>query len=264
MIKGIDTSKWQNHKVDYAKAKASGYSFVFLRIGSGSAKDKCFDADYENAKRSGLKIGVYFYTYSTDNAGAQRDARNVLKWLGGRALDLPIAYDIEDDCQKGTSRKRKNAEMLDTFSNGLGAYQCMLYTGESFFNTYFEKSLVKLPLWIAKYSSKTPNVGMPISIWQYTSGANASDFYKEKLDRNYIVNDIFGFGSTTTTYPAPTRTLKRGCTGEDVKWLQTKLSISADGIFGAQTEKSVKSFQQKNGLICDGIVGVKTLSKLLQ
>ena len=30
---GIDTSKWQSGKVDYAKAKQAGIEFVFLRIG---------------------------------------------------------------------------------------------------------------------------------------------------------------------------------------------------------------------------------------
>jgi len=39
-LKGIDTSKWQASKVDFAKAKKSGYSFVILRVGCGNAKDK--------------------------------------------------------------------------------------------------------------------------------------------------------------------------------------------------------------------------------
>lgn len=263
MIKGIDTSKWQNNKVDYAKAKASGYSFVFLRIGAGSAKDRCFDADYAKAKASGLKVGVYFYTYATDNAGALRDARNVVKWLEGRALDLPVAYDIEDTCQKGASRKKKNAEMLDTFARNIGTYKCMLYTGESFFNTYFEKTLVTVPLWIAKYSTKSPSVGKPIAIWQYTSGAITTDFYKEKLDRNYIVNDIFGFGGVQLVYPIPARNLKKGDKGDDVKWLQLKLGTTPDGIFGANTQKAVIEFQKRNGLVADGIVGPKTLAKLV-
>jgi peptidoglycan hydrolase-like protein with peptidoglycan-binding domain len=60
-----------------------------------------------------------------------------------------------------------------------------------------------------------------------------------------------------------TRVLRCGSRGDDVKELQKLLKINADGIFGRQTEKAVKSFQLENGLVADGIVGQKTIAKLL-
>lgn len=56
--------------------------------------------------------------------------------------------------------------------------------------------------------------------------------------------------------------LKRGSRGSEVKTLQNKLKITADGIFGTNTENAVKEFQKKNNLTVDGIVGPKTWSKL--
>ncbi len=56
--------------------------------------------------------------------------------------------------------------------------------------------------------------------------------------------------------------LKKGSSGEDVKKLQTKLGLTADGIFGAGTEAKVKEWQAKNGLTADGIVGDASWSKL--
>ena len=53
-------------------------------------------------------------------------------------------------------------------------------------------------------------------------------------------------------------TIKRGSKGEDVKTLQRLLGITADGIFGKQTETAVREYQRKNGLVADGIVGPKT------
>lgn len=44
--------------------------------------------------------------------------------------------------------------------------------------------------------------------------------------------------------------------------LQGALGISQDGIFGANTEASVKKFQQSHGLTADGIVGAKTKAAL--
>jgi putative chitinase len=57
--------------------------------------------------------------------------------------------------------------------------------------------------------------------------------------------------------------LKVGSNGEDVKKLQQKLGLGADGIFGKGTEQAVKNFQTKNGLSPDGIVGEQTWQKIM-
>lgn len=63
---------------------------------------------------------------------------------------------------------------------------------------------------------------------------------------------------------APTRTLKKNFTGEDVKQLQQALidlgylNDAADGTFGTNTEEAVIRFQAVNGLSADGLAGVKT------
>ena len=56
--------------------------------------------------------------------------------------------------------------------------------------------------------------------------------------------------------------LKNGSKGEDVKKLQAKLGLAADGAFGPGTEKAVKEWQSANGLTADGIVGAGTWSKM--
>jgi len=56
--------------------------------------------------------------------------------------------------------------------------------------------------------------------------------------------------------------LKNGSKGDDVKKLQSKLGLTADGIFGPGTEKAVKDYQTKNGLTADGIVGEGTWNKM--
>lgn len=69
----------------------------------------------------------------------------------------------------------------------------------------------------------------------------------------------------TGKYPKETpfvRTLRYGDKGEDVKELQGKLKIKADGIFGVQTDKAVRDFQKKNKLKVDGVVGPITRLKL--
>lgn len=56
--------------------------------------------------------------------------------------------------------------------------------------------------------------------------------------------------------------LKVGSNGDDVKKVQTKLGLTADGVFGAGTSKAVKDWQTANGLAADGVVGDGTWSKM--
>jgi murein DD-endopeptidase MepM/ murein hydrolase activator NlpD len=67
--------------------------------------------------------------------------------------------------------------------------------------------------------------------------------------------------------PAPASTHKpgagrpsvmRGSRGEHVVYLQTKLKLTADGIFGPNTHRAVVDFQRANKLVADGIVGNNT------
>ena len=53
-------------------------------------------------------------------------------------------------------------------------------------------------------------------------------------------------------------TIMRGSNGEHVVYLQSKLKITADGIFGPNTHKAVVDFQRSKKLVADGIVGNNT------
>lgn len=68
----------------------------------------------------------------------------------------------------------------------------------------------------------------------------------------------------TPDYTIPTRTLRYGATGDDVKYTQQRLaelkyySGSADGKFGTSMLTAVKAFQKKNDLSADGVIGPAT------
>jgi cell wall-associated NlpC family hydrolase len=75
-------------------------------------------------------------------------------------------------------------------------------------------------------------------------------------------------GETEPKKPGTRPTLRRGSSGESVRFLQTKLKQLGydpgpiDGIFGPGTERAVKNFQADQGLMVDGIVGKQTWGAL--
>ena len=66
------------------------------------------------------------------------------------------------------------------------------------------------------------------------------------------------------TYTIPTRTLRYGATGDDVKYTQQRLKElkyytgSIDGKFDTKVLTAVKAFQKKNDLSVDGVIGPAT------
>lgn len=68
-------------------------------------------------------------------------------------------------------------------------------------------------------------------------------------------------------YTAPVATAKRGSKGNGVRWVQWWLrlwgyQISVDGVFGSNTEATVKQFQKRLGLEEDGKAGKVTRNAL--
>lgn len=72
-------------------------------------------------------------------------------------------------------------------------------------------------------------------------------------------------------YPVPERTIKKGCKGNDVKWVQYQLNkspyiidkLTVDGSAGAKTIKAIEQYQLNKGLQVDSKAGRQTLTYLI-
>ena len=72
---------------------------------------------------------------------------------------------------------------------------------------------------------------------------------------------------TNNPYKEPTRELKKGQRGEDVKWLQWELNeagskLTVDGVFGNKTLRELRAFQQSSKILVDGVCGKQTRKAL--
>ena len=67
VYRGIDVSKWQG-EINWSRVKNAGIDFAMLRSSFGwgeSYKDKFFETNYKNAKKVGIAVGTYHYSYAT-------------------------------------------------------------------------------------------------------------------------------------------------------------------------------------------------------
>ena len=94
----VDISTW-NTGVNYRAVRSDGIIAAILRAGYGretSQEDSRFETHYKGCRDAGLKVGVYWYSYADSVDDAEQEARACLSVLGGRHLDLPVYFDMEE------------------------------------------------------------------------------------------------------------------------------------------------------------------------
>ena len=106
MINCVDLSTW-NTGVNYRAVKSDGVVAAILRAGYGrevSQIDSQFETHYKGCRDAGLKIGIYWYSYADSVADAEQEARACLAILNGRAIDMPVYFDMEEAWQTPRGR----------------------------------------------------------------------------------------------------------------------------------------------------------------
>ncbi len=162
------------------------------------------------------------------------------------------------------------------FVNGRSFFSNISRLVDELFNDYLRRPGFVEPL-AAKFCNGTTATCEGLSQWGSENlaqqGYNSVEILRSYYGNVEIVNDAPVQG-ITTSYPG--RLIRRGTTGPSVVTIQTELNrisqsypaipkISpVDGIFGAQTEASVRKFQEVFGLDVDGIVGRATWYALVR
>ena len=262
--KGIDVSEHQGH-IDWAKVAKDGVQFAVIRAGYGrelSQKDDYFEQNYTAAKKAGIQVGAYWYSYADSVKRAEEEAKTCLKVLEGKKFDLPIFFDQEYEKSILALSSKTRTDIILKFLEIIQAAgrKCGLYSSTNFITTKLQASrLRQYPLWIAEYGSKLHYPGT-VWAWQYTSTGRVSGI-KGHVDCNH---GYFAQQQNTSD-----GLLRKGDTGAAIKLLQHRLNLvgsqlTVDGIWGVQTDSAVRNYQYKAGLTVDGIVGPKTQAALIR
>jgi len=175
---GIDVSSFQKD-IDWEKVKNSGIDFVFIRAGyrgtteGGLFIDPNFNVNYEGAKKAGLKIGIYFFSQSINEAEAAEEADYVVSLIDGKEIDLPIVFDweyVSDTARTANITKEVMSNCADAFYSRIRqhGYDCMIY-----FNLYTSYMIYDMNdfgdklIWLAQFAEK-PTYYYHYEIWQYS------------------------------------------------------------------------------------------------
>ena len=165
---GIDISVYQPN-IDWSHVTAH---FVIARAGYGKSaaqKDKLFDSHYENAKKNGIPVGAYWYSYAMTEDDARAEADACIAVLKGKQLEYPIYYDVEEEKQFKLGREKLSA-IIRAFLERLEAagYWVGLYSSYSALVNYVSNDIRdRYAIWLAHWNvEKSPYTGQ-YGMWQY-------------------------------------------------------------------------------------------------
>ena len=221
---GIDVSKY-NTSVDWAKVKADGIDFVFIRLGYrgyGSSGKLCADTSFEShitgALEAGLEVGVYYFTQALNTTEAEEEAAYCIEKLKDYNITLPVVLDYEFP---NTGNGYKGGRMYDAglsksaatknckaFCNAIqeAGYTPMIYANKNdLTNTINGTSLGKTyKIWLANYNAKSTYTST-YEYWQYTENGTV-DGVEGIVDCNFWYTDTTLGEAEATPTPSPTAT----------------------------------------------------------
>ncbi len=185
---GIDVSSYQG-SIDWSQVAASGVTFTMVRIGNTKyGLDTKFAQNVVGATQAGLRAGAYVYSYATTPEEAAQDAALAVNAMAGYPITFPVAFDIEDKCQKSLSASTQ-AAIVNTFCEIVenAGYTCMVYTNKN----WFENRLAPVAWdhWVAQYDTACTYT-QPYKMWQHSSRGTVPGI-SGYVDMNYLYEDYF-------------------------------------------------------------------------
>ena len=173
---GVDVSTWQD-TVDWEKAKKDGVEFAMIRIGYGHNRknqivmDNQYKKNIENAKKAGIPVGVYFFSYAKDVYEAREQAKYVVNTLDGITLELPIAFDWENwNNFNSYNISLTDINLIaDAFINEVTkhGYQGTLYSSKYYLENIWDVG--SKDTWLAHYTSSKSSYSKSYTMWQFSS-----------------------------------------------------------------------------------------------
>lgn len=190
---GIDVSEWQGD-IDFRKVKEAGIEVVYIRAGQGfSYKDAKFERNYEEAKKNGLKIGVYHYVTARSVEEAKLQAQFFVSLVSKKQIDCKLAMDFESFGDLSKAKINKIALEYIKEVERLSKKGVVVYSNTYDATNIFNKEVAEYPLWVAQYGVSSPQDNGNWENWvgyQYSSTGRVNGI-EGNVDLDRYTEDIF-------------------------------------------------------------------------
>jgi len=182
---GIDVSEWQGD-IDWARVKADGIDFVFIRIGGrGGSSGAIYNDDkaaenIRGALDAGLRVGVYFFTQAVSAAEGKAEAQYVLDRIRGYDITFPVVIDTEELFSGGrhnwiSPAARTAAVLAFCTEIAKAGYIPMVYASAAYFEDWWllDSQLGDILHWVAEIfgdpdAHNDCSYNGDVACWQYS------------------------------------------------------------------------------------------------
>lgn len=193
-IQGLDVARYQG-AIDYAKVRAAGVQFVYMKSTEGNDYvDPAFADNWVRAKTAGLAHGAYHFMTWCSTAADQ--ARWFDKNVPADADALPPVLDLEWNHESSCTTKFSRADMLDKIHVMLNAMEKhtgkvpVIYTDITFNRDVLEGEHFDNAFWVRSTAAEPPvRYGdRQWMLWQWTQTGTLNGVVGA-VDRNVFYGD---------------------------------------------------------------------------
>ena len=186
MVRSIDVSGWQG-VIDFNAVKESGVDIVIIKAGGGYNTVETWETNYANAKKAGLTVGAYWFSFATTLEEGKNEARAFLDAMKGKQLDFPVYFDMElsEQFDKGKDFCTRLVEAFCGELENAGYYAGAYCSTKWFMNLVSDTVRLKRPAWIADYRGGC-YYDAAYGMWQYGVGEVSGVEFDCDLDWSYV------------------------------------------------------------------------------
>ena len=196
----VDISQFQEN-VDFNTLKTTGVQGVILRVGGrgytsgGIYYDDSFPTYIKQAKKAGLKVGVYFFSQAISNSEAVKEAKVTIDTVkaSGYKMDLPVFIDYEWSWDGETRWRTDNnasksvrTSIIRSFCETIedAGYETGIYASASWFTTYIDGNALskEYNIWVAQWLVNNKGEELVISFSPNNNYTYPGNYYTGVLD----------------------------------------------------------------------------------
>jgi lysozyme len=187
---GIDVSH-HSGAIDWAAVADQGYVFAYVKATEGiDDADPTFADHWQALWDRSIYRGAYHFFVTEDDPEEQ--ARFFLSHVDHQPGDLAPVVDVEVlGHGSGTDLVPRLRRFLDLVEDAVGVPP-IIYTDRNFWNTHFDDSFSRYPLWIAEYEVDAPTLPKgwdTWTMWQFEGDATLRGVEKN-ADRSRLHPEV--------------------------------------------------------------------------